>query len=322
MNVLAEIGNWLDVLGCPHCRGRLQLDNEVLGCLESGHRFPAVEGTVSFVREEDRARLAALSGQYRQDRLGEGWRSLPPQCARALPYGSFPGCLPLYWEVRRQSYRALMRFLTLAGPPAEGETAADLGAGMGWLAYRLAQAGYRVVAVEANLDPDFGLRAAEVYQSLIPERFMPIHGDMEHPPLRRGAISLLLFDASLHYARDLVGTLCRAAEVLRPGGHLVVLDTPISRQPQMGSGLGERRLGRKELHEALLAAGLKPRWLPVLRGPGWWLCRVKAWLKRDTWFAFPLILGTHAPRPLSQHGRAGSAGGSQEADRSKSQDRS
>jgi SAM-dependent methyltransferase len=166
---------------------------------------------------------------------------------------------------------------------------ADLGAGTGWLSYRLARAGYRVLAIEASLDGDFGLRATEVYRAQAPEQLLPIQGDLEHPPLALGKTSLVLLNASLHYANDLVETLQRAAATLQPKGCLVVIDTPIARHPHPGTGMGDRHLGREELQHALVAAGLSPRWMRIPRSWRWWVRQLKAKLAGDTLFAFPII---------------------------------
>jgi SAM-dependent methyltransferase len=166
---------------------------------------------------------------------------------------------------------------------------ADLGAGIGWLSYRLTQVGYQVLAVDVSRDVDWGLRAAEKYY-LPHVRIVLAQGDLEHPPLQANRLALILLNASLHYASDLEGALCRIAHALQPGGRLVVLDTPIARRPRQGTGPGDRHLGRQELCQALLAAGLSPRWIVIRRGARWWLHQAKAVLKRDLRFSFPMIL--------------------------------
>jgi ubiquinone/menaquinone biosynthesis C-methylase UbiE len=115
-------------------------------------------------------------------------------------------------------------------------------------------------------------------------------GNLEYPPLRKGQWSLLVFNASLHYAQDLEATLVRAARTLQPGGRLIVLDTPIARRPVPGTGRGDRHLGRRELHDALVSAGLRPRRFLVWRGPRWWAYRAKSWLKRSSSFSFPMVV--------------------------------
>jgi SAM-dependent methyltransferase len=262
-----------------------------LRCSTCARRFLVRDGVPSLLRGEEEAALADFSRGYRQARHKEGWRPLSREQALRLPYGSPPGYPSLYWEVRRQSYRVFAELLSREGPAPERGPAADLGAGNGWLAFRLVQAGYRVLAVEASADDDFGLGAAEVYRSTVADRLLPVQGDLERPPLQPGTLSLVVFNASLHYARDLEATLARAAGSLRPDGCLAILDTPIAPRPRPGSGLGDRHLGRGELEQALAGAGLRPRWISIRRGWRWWVHQAKAWLKRDARFSFPMVLG-------------------------------
>jgi len=277
------------VLACPSCHSALwPTGSDGLGCAGCGRSFPIQNRVPALLRPEDAARLAIFSHQYRQDRLRDNWQPMTPETALALPFGHPSGYPPLYWEVRRQSYRALMQLLAREGPPPEAGPIADLGAGTGWLSYRLAQAGYRVLALDASLDEFFGLGAAEVY--LASASFLRVQGDLEHPPLLTGKLCLIIFNASLHYAGDLEGTLCRSAQILQPGGRWIALDTPITRQPRPGTGRGDRHLGRRVLHEALLNAGLRPRWIAIRRGVRWWLYQAKAWLKRESRFSFPMVV--------------------------------
>jgi SAM-dependent methyltransferase len=188
----------------------------------------------------------------------------------------------------------MMGFLARCGPaPAQGP-AADVGAGIGWLGYRLAQLGYDVLAVDASLDPIFGLRAAERFY-LPHVRFGLAQGDLVHPPLREEALGLVVLNASLHYVTDLEGALSRTARALRPGGRLIILDTPVSRRPRPGTGRGDRHLGRRELQTALEAAGLAARWIGVRRGLAWSLHQLKSWLRRAPRFSFPMIVAERVP---------------------------
>lgn len=242
------------------------------------------------VRAEDRERLEQFSQVYRSARLREGQGILSVDQARALPYGRPPGFPALYWEVRRQSFAALMGILAREGPTPAAGPAADLGAGFGWLSYRLGELGYDVVAVEASRDDLFGLGAAQRYYGpAVP--FLAVQGNLEHPPLRAGRLGLIVLYASLHYAGDLEGTLSRCARALRHGGRLIVVDSPISRRPESGTGRGDRHLGREELSAAMRTAGLVPRWLTVRRGRRWWRRQLAARLKRDKPFSFPIAVG-------------------------------
>ena len=256
-------------------------------------QFP-IQGRVPLLlRETDRHRLDSYGQEYRKAREQEGWLALAPDQALALPFKTPPGASELYWSVRRTTYRRLMRFLSQEGPsPADGPVA-DLGAGTGWLAYRLAEAGYRALAVDASLDDAFGLGAAGPYLAASGGRLFLAQGDLESPPLFRACWSLVVFNASLHYARGLEATLARAARALAPGGRLIVLDTPVARRPVPGTGRGDRHLGRRELEVALAGAGLSARWLRLVRGPRWWAWRLKAWLRGSAPFSFPILVAEY-----------------------------
>jgi SAM-dependent methyltransferase len=246
------------------------------------------------LRQEDASHLRVFARQYREDRLREGWQPPTQEQAMGLPYSEPAGTPALYWKVRRQSFCALMGVLAREGPaPAHGP-AADLGAGTGWLSYRLAEIGYQVLAVDASRDADWGLGAAEKHY-LPKVHFQPVLGDLQYPPLLAGSLGLIVFNASLHYASDLEGTLLRAARALKPVGRIVILDTPVARRPRPGTGRGDRHLGRRELHDALQAAGLSSRWITIRRGVRWWSHQVKAILKRDARFFFPMIVADRQP---------------------------
>jgi SAM-dependent methyltransferase len=284
-------------LGCPYCQAALEASgasSTPWQCSECGQRFAAQGQIPVLLRREDVTRLAEFSSQYGKARLREGWQPLTLEQALALPDGSPAGYPALYWQVRRQSFGALIDILAREGPsPADGPVA-DLGAGNGWLGYRLAKAGYQALAVDASLDQDWGLGMAErCYLPRVSLRL--VQGNLEYPPLQAGQLALIVFNASLHYAADLENTLRRAARALRPGGRIIILDTPVARRPRPGTGRGDRHLGREELHEALLGAGLSPRWVVVRRRARWWLYQAKAWLRRAPRFSFPLIIADPVP---------------------------
>lgn len=282
----------MDLLGCPECRGPLESAGpagDALRCQMCGRGYEVEGSTPVLLREEDRARFAQFSREYRDARRRDGWPALTEQQALDLPYGQPEGYPPLYWPVRRQTFTVLMSILAREGPDPAAGPAADLGAGTGWLSYRLAQLGYRVLAVEASHDADLGLGAAErIYLDRV--SFLPVVGDLEHPPFLPGTLSLIVFNASLHYAADLEGTVARAAESLRPGGRLVIVDTPVARQLRPGTGQGDRHFGHDELDQALAGAGMRPQWRPIRRDRRWWFHQVKALLKGDERFSFPLIV--------------------------------
>jgi hypothetical protein len=107
--------------------------------------------------------------------------------------------------------------LSQAGPRERDGVAVDLGAGNGWLSYRLAERGYPVIAMDVNVEAPFGLAGAAAYLEA-GYTILPVQRDLEQPPLQAGRTSLLLFNASLHNGCNLRGSLRRGSELLRPGG--------------------------------------------------------------------------------------------------------
>jgi SAM-dependent methyltransferase len=106
----------------------------------------------------------------------------------------------------------------------------DLGAGVGWLSNRLAGLGYHPCAIDLNLDPRDGLGAARHYGGDWPR----VQAEFDRLPLADSQADLVIYNASLHYSTGYRATLAEALRVLRPGGRIVVLDSPIYRRDASG----------------------------------------------------------------------------------------
>ncbi|MEO7912797.1 MAG: class I SAM-dependent methyltransferase [Roseiflexaceae bacterium] len=106
----------------------------------------------------------------------------------------------------------------------------DLGAGVGWLSNRLAELGHFPCAIDLNLDPRDGLGAARHYGGDWP----CVRAEFDRLPLADQQADLVIYNASLHYSTAYRATLAEALRVLRPGGRIVVLDSPIYRHDASG----------------------------------------------------------------------------------------
>ena len=106
----------------------------------------------------------------------------------------------------------------------------DLGAGVGWLSNRLAGLGHYPCAIDLNLDPRDGLGAARHYGGDWP----CVQAEFDRLPLADRQADLVIYNASLHYSTAYRATLAEALRVLRPGGRIVVLDSPIYRRDASG----------------------------------------------------------------------------------------
>jgi SAM-dependent methyltransferase len=129
----------------------------------------------------------------------------------------------------------------LTGAPA----VLDLGAGCGWLSHRLAQLGCRSVAVDLLADDRDGLGACRHYDAT----FICVQADFDALPFAPAQFDVVVFNGSLHYAPDVDATLRRAASMLRDGGRLVVIDSPMFESEADGAAMRQRDRDRlRTLH--------------------------------------------------------------------------
>jgi SAM-dependent methyltransferase len=202
---------------------------------------------------------AAFRAAYAEQRAAEG----RGRQSLSLPYLR-EGPLAKQWAVRARSFDALARFVARARP----RRVLDLGAGNGWLSYRLALAGITSVAVDMRDDDVDGLGAATCFLEQPFGRFERIGASFEALPLESGSFDMAIFNASLHYAIDLDAVLAEARRVVRPGGHLVVLDSPFYALERDG----EAMVREKKASGAYDATLLEPPFIEYLtseRLPGW-----------------------------------------------------
>jgi SAM-dependent methyltransferase len=290
-------------IGCPLCCGPLAIYGDALSCPAHRINFPRHRGGFLDLRPPElREPGDEFAAEYRRARLAEGIEPMTPEEARALPEGNPGSYQRLYWEVRRESWAALRALL---GHQPLALTFADLGAGIPWLSHRLASLGHRVIAVDLSPDPDFGLGAArhfpgvadyggpverERFAELGAGRFLPVLGSLEQPPLAPSAFDIVICNASFHYAADPLAAARHMARALRPGGSLIIMDSPVGAVAQGGTGVG-RVLGRSEVERALRAAGLRVTFHDVRRSFRWRRRQAKNWLLRRPAFEFPLIEG-------------------------------
>jgi SAM-dependent methyltransferase len=187
--------------------------------------------------------LAQFVREYRTVRRAEGWGSVDPAYYAALPYRDLSGRHAEVWRIRSRSYDL---FLSQVLRPLERETnrlrVLDLGAGNAWLSARLVRRGHQALAVDVLDDPLDGLRAVRHYA----DRHRPVAllAEFDRLPLADHASDLAVFNASLHYSTDYVRTLRELLRVLRRGGTLVILDSPMYSDPTSGQRMVQEREAR------------------------------------------------------------------------------
>ena len=166
---------------------------------------------------------AQFRAEYAAHRASEG-RGYAGAALFALPYLE-RGAHARQWAVRARTFDAFMRrVIAPAVRAGERPRVLDLGAGNGWLAWRVSLAGCDAMAVDLRDDAVDGLAAGAPLAARAP--FHRVAATFDALPLRDASYDVVLFNASLHYAVDLPAVLREAARVVRPGGRLLVLDSP------------------------------------------------------------------------------------------------
>lgn len=190
--------------------GRLMADGVAFG--------RASDGVWSLVRHERLPVLDRFAAQYSAVRQAEQ-RALTPQQIRSLPEIDADHPLAAMWEQRAESYE---RFRRLTAHRRPGSVL-DIGAGCGWLAAHLTRAGWNAAAVDVTVDGGDGLGDARHHRV----DMLLARAEMEALPFASSSVDLAVFNAALHYAGDPATALAEAARVVRPGGTVAVLDSPV-----------------------------------------------------------------------------------------------
>lgn len=278
-------------LACPDCRPAVVLEagpQVATACPNCGRDFPRQRGMLDFRPQAPRLRQFLEEYESVRDAEGRGGASSTPVAELPWPRPDDPRAWE--WYIRAISFD----FLQTQALPTLGEgplKLLDLGAGSGWLSHRMSLLGHRPLAIDLSAHPRHGLEAAEGLDPGFPR----LLADFDRLPLADGQVDLAVYNASLHYSPDLAFSLQEARRVLRPGGALIVLDSPIYRSRDAGErmraarkadylrrygfesdALGAREyLLASELSELGRATGLEWTWMQPDYGWSWRLHRLQ-----------------------------------------------
>ncbi len=179
---------------------------------------------------------------YELIRAAEGRGSEGEDFYLGLPYKDLSGRNSKQWHIRARSYDYLIRHVLNRIPQNGGGRILDLGAGNGWMSFRLALAGYRPVAVDLLTNDRDGLGAAAHYQKCLPEPFPRFQAEIARLPFQDEQFDAIIFNASFHYSDDYAVTLCEALRCVRNNGIVIISDTPwYSREESGRQMVSERR---------------------------------------------------------------------------------
>jgi SAM-dependent methyltransferase len=165
--------------------------------------------------------------EYQTVREAEGRGSNNPQYYLELPYRDISGHNQEQWAIRSRSYDFLERKIL---PAVESRVARslnilDLGAGNGWMSYRLSLRGHFPVAVDLLASELDGLAASAHYHKQLRRAFPLFQAELNRLPFGDSQFDVAIFNASFHYSENYADTLSEAVRCLRPGGSVIIADT-------------------------------------------------------------------------------------------------
>ena len=230
---------------CPACRlveaELRQVQAAGWSCTRCGALWRRREGVIDALPAEARERHARYLEDRGLARQPEDAQTLQDAELFELPFVAARAGLD--WPARARAWRCFERRVLAplerdAGRPLD---IVDVGAGVGWLSYRLALRGHRPIAVDLSDDSVDGLGAARRFAAKLDAPFPAIQAELDNLPLADDQLDLVVYNGSFHHAVDYRETLREARRALGWGGRVVVLGTPLFRGFQDGEAMVERR---------------------------------------------------------------------------------
>lgn len=239
-------------LRCPRCLTGISS----LRCSRCGCAMQMDRGMVRALASERAEHYAQFIHDYEQIREAEGRGSEEDDFYLNLPYRDATGRNSRQWQIRARTYLCLMRNVLSPAMPA-GARILDLGAGNCWFSFRLALAGYRPAAVDLLTNGHDGLAVGEHYRKHLPALFPRFQAELASLPFADEQFDAAIFNASFHYAEDDVRVMAEALRCVRPGGLVIISDTPWYARDVDGRRMVAERHARFLERYGTASAGLK-----------------------------------------------------------------
>jgi len=187
--------------------------------------------------------FARFIREYEHVRKLEGRGSVSPDFYMALPFHDVTGRNASQWSIRARTFKYIAQGLlpTVTEKRTAPLKVLDLGAGNGWMSYRMACLGHRPIAVDLLTNSFDGLGAAAHYESALPELFPRFQADLDHLPFADDQFDCAIFNASFHYSENYKSTLSEAIRCLSPGGTIIIADTATYSQESAGQKMIQER---------------------------------------------------------------------------------
>jgi len=238
-------------LRCPACKSdlttlpyhSLEQAQESVECLYCPAKLTQQQGIWLTLPESRQQYFAGFIRDYELVRKIEGRGSSDPDFYLSLPFRDRTRRNSWQWSIRARTFKYIAsRILpALAGRVSRPLAVLDLGAGNGWLSYRLTHLGHHPIAVDLQTNSFDGLGAAVHYQDSLPMLFPRFQAELDRLPFAGGQFDCAIFNASLHYSENYDRTLAETIRCLRPGGTIIIADSPLYSQEEFGLQMVEER---------------------------------------------------------------------------------
>ena len=212
-----------------------------MSCPACGFVIPEVNGILRALTPLHKAHFERFVRDYEVVRAKEGWGCQTPDYYLALPFNDLLNTHNWIWRIRAQTLLYMQRHVLPKIESAPPCRVLDIGAGNGWLSYRLSQGGYCPIAVDLLDNIMDGLGAARHYLSRMPHGFPRFQADMDHLPFDSEQFDIAIFNASFHYSPNYEKTLREALRCIRRPGIVVIADSPFYRREASGKRMLEER---------------------------------------------------------------------------------
>jgi SAM-dependent methyltransferase len=185
---------------------------------------------------------------YEFIRSAEGRGSVDDDYYLALPYKDLSGKNADQWKIRASTFRYMRRHVIspLAALINRPLRILDLGAGNGWMSYRLALLGHSPIAVDLLTNDYDGLGAAIHFSQKLEPLFPRVQAELDDLPFDSSTFDLAIFNASFHYSENYDRTLAEALRCIHLEGAVVIADSPWYADEQSG----RRMVDEKHRHFA------------------------------------------------------------------------
>jgi SAM-dependent methyltransferase len=237
MRVLVE-QDW--AFACPACRSALAPEAvDAQRCSGCGAAYRRVAGIWRFLAPGRDTSFREFVDRYGTVRSDEGRSVRDPRVLRALPFSPPSRRHSYEWRIRARSYRGLLRHVVepLERRASRSLRIVDLGSGLGWLAHRLTLRGHRVAAVDIVTNDFDGLGVHHLFGG----EFTSVEAEFDRLPWAEGSADLVVYNASFHYSTRYEASLSEALRVLADPGRIVVMDSPLYRDPASGAAMIRER---------------------------------------------------------------------------------